>query len=178
MFTNMGWVRSQDTEKIIIKNNTFYTEILGISGSVFSFNYDRILTKDNNFFLDLTMGVGYLPSIKDWNPVYGIPVSLNISSGHNYHHFEFGIGLTYNSGNVQNQKITESFGGSINSNITYESLRAFWCSIRLGYKYQKPTGGLFFRVGFTPFIKLKTYSTYETNDIILPLIGLGIGYTF
>lgn len=179
MFTQLSWVSSQDAEKIEFKHNTFYAEIFGTSGSLFSFNYDRIIANNNNnLFIDLTMGVGYLPSIKDWNPVLGIPLSLNISKGHCFHYFEFGLGLTYASGIVQSQVTFDPSGGSQNSSTTSESLKAIWCSARIGYKYQRPTGGLFFRVGFTPLLKLKTFSTFNTNDNIIPLFGLGVGYTF
>jgi len=165
IYISFGVIKSQDIAK---KTNTLYAEIAGISGTPISIQYDRIINKKENYLVDVTMGFGYFQFSKNWNPIIGFPISLNFANGQFNHHFEFGIGLTYNSGMPQ-QKIED---------FPAESEKAFWATLRLGYKYQKPEGGLFIRAGFTPLIKIKQYSVLAEETNFLPLLGLGIGYTF
>ena len=173
----MGFIICQETDKTFNKRNSFYGEFLGTSGSVCSINYDRILIQNKNSLVDLSLGYGYFPFFKDVNPIIGIPISINLTTGLSNHHFEIGAGLTYNSGIVQRKYDYAAIGGSLVSNSTAESLVALWCSFRLGYKYQKPNGGLFLRIGFTPLFKLKTFSIFDNGNNIFSLFGLGVGYT-
>ena len=93
-----------------------------------------------------------------------------------YKYIELGIGINYNIGLAKRRlEFSSDFNNSsVNSE---ESLKALWASFRFGYKYQKPKGGLFIRAGFTPLIKLKTYSKFDDSKFLIPLYGLGIGYT-
>jgi hypothetical protein len=173
----LGFINSQDTDKTFTKRNSFYGEFLGTSGSVCSINYDRIFKQNENSLIDLSLGFGYFPFFKEVNPIIGIPVSINLTNGLGNHHFEIGVGFTYNSGIAQRKETFESYGSSLDSYSTTESLQALWFSFRLGYKYQKPTGGLFLRIGITPLFKLKTFSTFDNDNSVFPLFGLGVGYT-
>jgi hypothetical protein len=173
---SLGFIDSQETDKTFTKRNSFYGEFLGTSGSVCSINYDRILKQNENSLIDLSLGFGYFPFFKEVNPIIGIPISINLTNGLGNHHFEIGAGLTYNSGIVQRKETVESYGSSLDSYSITESLQVLLFSFRIGYKYQKPNGGLFFRLGLTPLLKLKTFSKFD-NDNSIPLFGLGVGYT-
>jgi len=174
IFVHMA--RSQQIDSLRIKKNTIYAEFLGMSGSACSINYDRVLAKINKSSLDLSIGFGYFPQGKSWNAIYGIPINLNLSGGLGNHDIEIGIGLTYNSGIIQESLLYQYSGNSSPSKSI--SLQALYCSFRLGYKYQKPTGGLFVRAGFTPLVRIKTFSAFDPEGEIYPLFGLGVGYTF
>ncbi|WP_428025467.1 hypothetical protein, partial [Arcobacter sp.] len=62
------------------------------------------------------------------------------------------------------------------------SMEALWCPFRIGYKYQKPEGGLFLRVGTMLSFKLKEFSSfpdYGSEIRVTPLeFGIGAGFTF
>lgn len=174
----IGNAKGQDASKQITKRNSIYGEFAGISGSVSSINYDRILHENENSFIDLTLGFGYFPFFKDLDPIIGIPVSINYTYGSGVHHFEAGAGLTYNSGINRETLIYEVDG--INISYSYKETKyevALWSSFRIGYKYQKPNGGLFIRLGLTPLLKIKTLSVFKDDRNIFPAFGLGIGYT-
>ena len=46
------------------------------------------------------------------------------------------------------------------------------CLDEHGYRFQKPTGKLLFRIGFTPFME------YQNEIDIHPSGGIAIGYSF
>jgi hypothetical protein len=48
----------------------------------------------------------------------------------------------------------------------------------LSYRFQKPNGGLFFRVGYTPLLKLKEYSEAFHDIRINQSFGISLGYFF
>ena len=155
------------------KRNTVYGELLGTSGSILSIHYDRIFYESNKLYFDLTAGFGYFPSINNSDSILGIPVSLNLITGKNNHHFELGVGLTYNSGLFKEEI---KIGNEI---ISSNSLIAIYNTYRIGYKYQKPDGGLFIRANVTPFIRIKTIKEIPSMTVskFFPNIGLGIGYS-
>lgn len=154
-----------------IKRNTVYFEFLGNSATISSVHYNWIFKKAKTHSYDLSLGFGYYPNKNnDLNPSYAFPISVNWSNGLKNHHLDLGFGLTYNSGVIQKRSYVHS-----------KSMEALWLSFRLGYKYQKPNGGLFLRVGITPLLKLKEFSSISDSDNILlkflPLFGIGIGIT-
>lgn len=153
--------------------NTIYGEFLGTSGSTLSLNYDRIIFESNKMFIDLTAGFGYFPSIDNFDPIVGIPISINITTGVNKLHFEFGFGMTYNAGLIQE-------GISLGDYSEVSSLKAIYTTVRIGFKYQKPNGGIFLRAGLTPMYRIKTIE--ELNNVtvsrLMPLLGVGVGYSF
>jgi hypothetical protein len=166
---------SQASDSLLIKRNSVFIEFLGMSGSAVSINYDRVLKEVDNSTIDLNLGFGYFPGAKGWNSIIGIPLYLNFSTGHSKHHFEFGLGLTYNTGIIQESYIGLWNRPSVVKSISQEALFA---SFKLGYKYQKPGGGLFLRVGFTPLFKIANFSQFDSNVSIYPLFGAGAGFTF
>lgn len=174
-FTLLNGQESFDSNS---KKNTLSIEAVGTSASPLSLNYDRVLFMKPNYHINLSLGFGYFPSVKDWNPIIGIPLTINISMGKTKHFFEVGTGLTYNSGLEQSGY--DYFGDfSGNSSIAdAESVKGLLWAFRLGYKYQRPTGGFFLRVGFTPLFRIKTLSDLKPENKFIPAFGLGIGYSF
>jgi len=160
------------------KKNILSIEFIGVSGSVFNLNYDRVLYLTPNYHINLSLGFGYFPSVKNWNPIIGIPVIINLSMGKTKHFFEIGTGLAYNSGLQQSgYDYLGDFGGN-SSLVDVESVKGLLWSSRLGYKYQKPSGGFFLRAGFTPLIRIKTFSDLKSDNKFIPAFGLGVGYSF
>lgn len=160
-----------------IKTNTIYLEFAGTGGAPLSINYDMVVLRHSGFMASITTGLGYCP-IRDMKPILGIPLTLNLSLGKTRHFLELGSGITYNSGIVQAEwDYSDGFPSSGPSGSNSESLKALYWTFRAGYKYQRPEGGLFIRIGFTPMLRVKTYSNLTDNRDLLPAFGLGLGYT-
>ena len=156
-----------------IAKNTVLIEIFGSSGSSLSLQYDRILKQNSNSFYNFNCGVGYFPRPeKDANPNYGITISFNRTSGIMKNHLEIGVGFTYSKGLIQERDTPYV------SKSSFQSLEAIYSTIRVGYKYQKPAGGLFFRIGFTPMIKIYKLSERKiSGENFIPSVGIGLGFT-
>ncbi|MDX8341345.1 hypothetical protein SLH46_19255 [Draconibacterium sp. IB214405] len=167
-----GSAQGQDEHLNELKKNSVYYEFLGTGATLFSLHYEKNIKQFEKSSLNLDLGVGYDPPLHiDMNPSYAFPLSLNWTSGIKNKHFELGIGLTYNSG-VSQQIAT---GGKT------KSMDALWTSFRIGYKYQKPEGGLYFRAGLTPLLRVKKFTSIDHDDFFdkfLPFFGIGVGLTF
>ncbi|MDQ3395454.1 MAG: hypothetical protein M3512_15275 [Bacteroidota bacterium] len=103
-----------------------------------------------------------------WQPV--IPIELLGIIGRNKNHFEIGIGYTliYSAeSNINLQKLEWEF-----DKYVVTSLIPF----RFGYRFQKPAGGLFFRVGYTPILDFAP----QREKVALHLLfgGISIGKSF
>jgi hypothetical protein len=171
-------IEAQDFEKKMIKRNSCYFELRGIgdAGALYYLSYDRIFLLNKKSNLDIKAGIGY-NHMKDWkHKVFDIPVSVNYSLGKQYHHFEVGTGLAYNSGFIQEYIVVfRDPGGRID---TDNCLKALWNITHIGYKYQRPNGGVFFKFSIGLYSKIANFSSYHGNTDIMPYLGLGIGYTF
>ena len=172
------------------KRNTLYLE-LGGSGALYSVNYDRILTKNKYFATSFSVGAtyweqNYKGSFSYYSNLYGMPISFNFLVGKKNHQFESGIGIS-------------EFYGTAGSNfyimVDEEKSITTMLSLKLGYRYQRPTGGMFFRATFTPLIQGWEYKSikiikddFDVSNIntvktevdkigFIPWAGISIGYT-
>jgi hypothetical protein len=78
-----------------------------------------------------------------FNPA--IPLELSGLIGNGNHHLELGLGVTPHLATSLefNPETSE-----LEDKVVFGSL----IPLRIGYRYQKPEGGFFFRVGYTPII--------------------------
>jgi len=144
---------NKDTTQI--KRNSLYIEIGGNTGS-YSINYDLIICHKNNFKLTGRVGFSILPT--NTCPTV-FPIELNGLYGKTKQYFEYGIGY---SPIIYLGKNKEKSSDLILA--------------RLGYRYQKTDGGLFFRIGFTPIIKNADDEFGQFR--FTPWFGVSIGKTF
>jgi hypothetical protein len=181
-FMSVFSVFSQEKNTInIVEQNTIYAEAFG-QGFCYSINYDRLFNTEKRFKNSFTAGFVYVPeSMGFGDGIYlGIPVSYNWLLGKKSHHFELGIGLT-------------SLLVNPNSNVGTDSYT--YMTPKIGYRFQRPNGGLFFRATVTPMIAIlnvssikynnETYRQFSTlNNVAglgyaaFPWPGLSMGYTF
>ena len=126
-----------------------YIELLG-KGLVNSVNYEHSFSRNSQGF-NVQIGVGFAPS-----SLITVPASVNYVFGRKKHHFELGAGVTYINGFLWSDD--DSFGPDIGIHTN------------LLYRFQKPGGKFFLKVGATPFI--------SRNFNIGPWFGAGLGYTF
>lgn len=166
-------VNSQNlADTIPICKNAISLEFLGTSCNVLSIQYDRIIKKNQKSFYSLNSGFGYMPYISSFkqNQIIGTSIALDWNNKlYKKNHILGGIGLAYSDGFFQ-------YGFA---NEVKKSYKILYASLRLGYKFQKTTKGLFLKIIASPIFKI-----YEFSDLpysatsILPLIGIGAGYSF
>jgi hypothetical protein len=161
-----GTVSAQDV-RTPIKKNTIFLE-LGGNSPFYSLNYDRIVLEKPKLKLAARIGAMYvdntnnfLSSIKNHN--YSLPLELSFLKGRNNHNLEIGIGATpYFREYVEETRNDEFFIAPFG---------------RIGYRYQKENGGVFFKAGFTPIIRFKKDWESYNPKYVYPWGGLAIGYT-
>lgn len=154
------------------KANSFYIEFLGHSATSFSVNYERGFYENNKSYISGWLGLGLynLPlQFIDDREGFNIPFGLNSTWGKSNHHMEFGIGSGINHGRSIEKP----------SPLFFRML----FSMRVGYRFQKPSGGFLFRAGITP--TFPAYYFYDNRDglledldLIFHLVGISVGYTF
>ncbi len=164
-----------------IERNTIYTEAFG-QGFCWSLNYDRLFNTEKRFMNAFTAGVVYVPKSMQFGDgiYYGIPLSYNWLLGKKSHHLELGVGLTPLFVNPNSKQRSDFYA---------------YLTPKIGYRFQRPQGGLFFRATATSMIDLLNVSTYKfgnekqrnfstMNNVAgigfaaFPWPGLSIGYTF
>ncbi len=159
-------------DTIPICKNSLSIEFAGSSCNVLSVHYDRIIKKNKTSFYSTDFGIGYVPTFSRYNsnPVFGSSLALDWNSKlYMKNHFIGGIGVAYSDGLIQ----------SGFENETKKSNKVLYGSLRLGYKFQKTTKGLFLRIMATPLFKVYEFTKlYWPAPSVLPFIGIGAGYSF
>ncbi|WP_293784685.1 hypothetical protein [uncultured Pedobacter sp.] len=148
--------------KPYIKKNSIYAELLG-NGGVYSINYDRIFQLSKKVKIVPRVGFSTLDEVL----IFPLEANLLLSkSNTSKNFFETGIGLTI-------LKPLNGFSGQLltingyDYNFDNKAVKTP-VMIRVGFRHQKPTGGLMYRTG----------ALLITGDETILTIGIGLGYTF
>ena len=186
-------------QETIVKRNTVYFEAFG-QGLYNSFSYDRLYRTDKKIKTSITAGLTLIPTKELF--VLGAPISYNFLFGQKNHHLELGVGFTILRINMGKIDYTESYPNNqgvevTNTFIGSETDYYSYFTPKIGYRFQKPNGGMFFRVTLTPpvaginrigSINESKYYHHVSNQYfysapffepykIYPWAGLSIGYT-
>lgn len=137
--------------------NTIYVEGLG-SGGFYSVNYERLVLLKTTHAFGYRVGASYYGMQPNKANVIGEAVAL---LGTGKHHADFGLGVTATK---------ESWGERMPGVRPWD----LYAVPRASYRYQKPTGGLMLRAGFTPTFKLTRANASNHG----PWYGLAVGYSF
>lgn len=200
-FSFTSFSQSLDTTQsdVSMKRNTIYLEILG-QGLYNSLNFDRILHPENRIKHSITGGLSYF-RLSYLEEVAALG-SYNFLFGKKNHHLELGIGLSVMSlisFDIQsNQSYPNPNGGTYTVAYTgsQHSIYSYFTP-KIGYRFQKPTGGFFYRLSFTPALAGVNYigpiegggnttfgGYYEIfnsaaffGSRIFPWVGMSFGYT-
>ncbi len=153
-----------------IRRNTFFVELGGNAVS-YSVNYDRILLARDKWKLSGRVGALYLPLFQVSNRLMvGAPLEVSYLRGRGKHFLEIGLGgtVTYDTYPLSDTRVRDL---------------AVMGVFRVGYRHQKPEGGLFYKVGFTPLAGM-VYGLESGSGrgpsgepFAYPLVGLAAGYT-
>jgi hypothetical protein len=158
---------AQIDTSLILKKNTVFFEIGG-NAIIYSINYDRLFNVSRKFKMSARIGIHYTNKFPlQYYRTVCIPLEISglYSFFRDKHFVEIGTGLSY-----------------LNSydRITNHSEDIIILALRLGYRFQKPEGGLFIKVGFVPlydWLVLNPDPTVKHNTWLFSG-GLGLGYTF
>lgn len=183
------------------KRNSIYVEAFG-QGLYNSFSFDRLYNVDKKIKTSMSAGLTIVPSTSLF--VLATPVSYNYIFGQKNHHLELGIGFTamyLRLGKISvSESITDANGVQQTNSFTGCSHNFYsYFTPKIGYRFQKPGGGLFLRLTLTPtmaginsiggtqggkFIKegretqyFKSAAFFEPYKIF-PWAGISIGWTF
>jgi len=139
---------------------TVYYELEG-NATLGSGNFDKIFLIKKRYMLSYRVGI----SASSRLPYLAVPAEINFLLGKGKHHLEIGSGLVFKTYYRTNFYV-------------YREYKVFYISgtIRLGYRYQQPNGGLFINAGLVPSLRL--ISNISRYDALYSFFGIGIGYTF
>ncbi len=146
---SFGATAQTEAEKFTAKHSVY----LEVGGNAFryAFNYGRIIHQKGKLKLNASAGFSMLHhrlnSKTTWLPL--VPVEISAFYGKSNHHLELGMGVT--------SYLTRILAFDSETFETIDKV-VFDAAIplRIGYRFQKPEGGFFFRVGYTPVINFPT----------------------
>lgn len=157
----------QSDTTLILKKNTVFAEIGG-NGILYSINFDRLFNVSNKFKISSRIGIHYTNTFPlQYYRTFCIPIEISglYPIYRNKHFIEFGSGLSYLNSYDRTTSHTEDI---------------IVIALRLGYRFQKPEGGLFVKIGFVPIYDWLVFNPDPAVPHHSWLLsgGLGIGYTF
>lgn len=134
-----------------LAKNAVYLELFGSGGAYYNVGYDRLLVRNNPLSVRGIVGFQYNNIDGGIPDEGGFSFAPQITLLYGYkHHLELGIGLI----NVPGQFTNPTF--------------------RIGYRFQKPTGGFLIKAGFTPIY----FPNGFFGSPFLPWGGVALGYAF
>lgn len=146
---------------------TVYVEAYGHSLNSVTINLEKVFRGNHRTKWGYRVGVGgFTPFTK----TFVVPVNVFGFTGFRNSHFEFGAGLSYTRANFD---VVNANTGEV---MDYNS--SLHAPVHVAYRFQKPTGGLFFKLGVSNSIRLAEFSTYERDSPVYSTICLALGYTF
>jgi len=138
--------------------NSIQAELFG-HGLFYSLNFERVILNGPRFKTTGQAGASYYPPETGVITVW-MPLMINELFSLGSHHLEAGLGYVFTW-----ERLPEPFG-------EFNSPWGGFFGGRLGYRYQKPSGRLVVRVGFTPFLE-------HREDFALHPSGVAsVGYCF
>ena len=160
------------------KFNSVYVELLG-NAIGYSVNYDRIIPLSGKIKLAPRIGFEYIPRIEDYQPYgeWSFPLELNMlyaKNNESKNFFEGGLGLSLFN-------LVEAYKQDENGKILDTKVKmARITMLRLGFRHQKPTGGLMYRIGVMGRLSQDKFSYSRLGDDLFYKLwpGFSIGYSF
>jgi hypothetical protein len=189
--------------QVSLAKNSLYAELSGWGYA--TINYERLVWQEGKHRLGLRAGIFGIPTTVGQNmgpfPSY-THMSWSGALGANYvrgtgkHHLELGLTYTFLRYHLlAGRRVWQTYNDPFREVAVYDDSFVEWkqyhfLSARVGYRYQKPSGGLVFRAGISPFtLFLSSYKDYtlgigtlvspaDTGIISFPVPDLSIGWSF
>jgi hypothetical protein len=164
IFIHLYLFAQEQNDTTLISKSTVFFE-LG-NGGVFSLNYNRLEFYRKSFKIYANIGVSNYPKGDKYFRIFDYHIATST--------YIYSAEIDFNYGNINNFEIGAGYNFLLklrDSHTVYDFYT--FPSVRIGYRFQKPYGGLFFRSGLTiPVLFLIDQNLHYIN------IGVGIGYTF
>lgn len=169
--------------------NSIYLEAFG-PGLLNSLSFDRLYRTNKKIKTSVSAGVTLMPSIGISDFYSGAQMSCNFLYAMKNNHIECGIGLNFLRDEVRDGVY---YFGEHGVGTNYY----LYVTPKIGYRFQQPQGGIFFRITFTPLIAfinrvgairveddrvVNARTEFFSNVVsfgnrIFPWGGISIGYT-
>lgn len=146
------------------KGPVVYGELAG-AGSLLTVNVEHVVWKISRWYVNARVGYGYM-MINGYERS-GIPVGINLFKFVGNHHVELSGGLSYIEG------IERYYSSGPRWN------RGLYAYGAVGYRYQRPQGGMFFRAQWHPLFQLREYNPdpwFQIGAASPYWWGLSVGY--
>lgn len=149
LFTLPFQAFSQTKAETFTVKKAIYLEVGGSSG-IYAINYSKIFHQKGKLKLNASAGFSMLPNEKIdsktiWLPA--IPLEISALFGKSSHHLEMGFGFT---SYLDKTTAIDSETFELSDKVVFGAV----IPVRIGYRYQKPEGGFFFRIGYTPLFNV------------------------
>jgi hypothetical protein len=144
-----------------------YTE-LGGGSSFLTVNIEHVVLKLPRWYMNARAGFGY--AIINGYQRSGIPVGINVFRFTGNHHPEIGVGISY----IEGVERYYSFGEA-------RWNRALYGYASIGYRFQRPQGGMFFKALWHPLFQLREYNPdpyFQIGEASPYWWGVSAGYFF
>ncbi len=155
-------VFSQEKEATFNARNTFYA---GFSTEVayYSVNYDRIIKQNKKLAWSYRFGFSILEN------AITLPIGINLITGKNNSHAEFSLSII---------PYIDKYKSFLSSNDLSD--KHIYVVPGVGYRYQKPNGGFFFKILVSPTIHLDPPSSnfWKMDPKLLFTANCGLGISF
>ncbi|WP_296705422.1 hypothetical protein [Algoriphagus sp.] len=162
---------AQSKAETFTAKNVVYLDLGGNAGQ-YAFTYGRVFHQKGKVKLSASAGFSmwYQGSSSNTKWLPAIPIELTAFYGKSNHHLELGAGVTsYLDNSIYfDQETFENVDKVVFGAII---------PLRIGYRFQKPEGGFFFRVGYTPFFNVPVGGREEWN-FDPRFAGLSFGKSF
>lgn len=146
-------------------SNKFVSTLdFGGNGGGYSLNGEFELITKESYLLNTRLGFGYLPV--ENTQFLAIPFGFNILTGKGKHHIEGGLGLSYIQGLTFKNVM-------IDNSEKYYSDEALYFVPTVGYRFDKLTKGLTFKVYYSPLMVIHDFFDEDkfidevTKDVIV-----------
>lgn len=145
-----------------VSRSTLYADF-ATKGTYYSINYDRVFNSGNKLNWSYRFGFSYL---KD---AIAFPLGINCFTGTNNSHLEFSLTvipyIDHSATFLSNNDLSDKY---------------IYVEPGIGYRYQKKSGGLFFKAVFTPIIFLDPPSDnfWNMDPKLYAGANIGVGYNF
>lgn len=147
------------------KGSQVYFELAG-GGSGLTLNIEHLIVSTDRWHIGGRFGAGAM--MVNGFRKSGFPVSIHFFNRSGRHHLETGIGLSY----IEGVWSDELYGHKVWN-------KGLYAIPMIGYRFQKPGGGLLFKVLWTPLLQLREYGKdriTKSSDQVPHWIGVSAGY--
>lgn len=158
MYNGLG----QEKENPFVAKNSIYADFAS-KGAFYSINYDRIFYQGNKLTFSYRLGFSVLED------AIAIPVGVNLYTGKGNSHLEYSLTLI---------PYVDHYKSFLSSNDLSD--KYLYVVPGIGYRYQRPQGGFFFKVVLSPTVFLDPPSSnfWKMDPKFYITANIGLGYSF